>query len=69
MTAIKKARNRVQGLTFLPAIPHQRLVCFGVMDPWFAGSVQKPALNSQLFTAQIIQYPESYRQQIFTFYS
>ena len=32
MTAVKKASDRIQRIAFLPAIPHQRLVGFGVID-------------------------------------
>jgi hypothetical protein len=37
MGTVKKLCDLFQRIAFLPAIPHQRLVCFGVMNPWFAG--------------------------------
>jgi hypothetical protein len=33
MVSIKQASDRMQRLTLLPAIPHQGLVCFGVINP------------------------------------
>ena len=33
MVAVKEPRDRAQGLTFLPAVPHQGLLFFRVIDP------------------------------------
>jgi len=46
VTATKVTRYRVKRLAFLPAIPHQGFVCFGVIDSRSVLHNQHPPLYS-----------------------
>ena len=47
MVTLEEPSDRVQGLTLTPALPHQRLIGFGVLDPPPVLHMQHPPLYDE----------------------